>query len=57
MEKNQQIQLTICVKPNLMIDKDYFIWLAVIEDIPRNTIGTPSPNLPWKFTPHIPWNS
>ena len=57
MEKNQQIQLTICVKPNLMIDKDYFIWLAVIEDIPRNTIGTPSPNLPWKFTLHIPRNS
>ena len=32
MEKNQQILFTICVQPNLMIDWDYFIWIAVIED-------------------------
>ena len=32
MEKNQQNLFTICVKPNLMIDQDYFIWIAVIED-------------------------
>ena len=25
MEKNQQILFTICVKPNVMIDWDYFI--------------------------------
>ena len=32
MEKNQQILFAICVKPNLIIDWDYFIWKAVIED-------------------------
>ena len=32
MVKNQQIFFAICVKPNFMIDKDYFIWIAVIED-------------------------
>ena len=32
MEKNQQILFTICVKPNLMIDEDYFTRIAVIED-------------------------
>ena len=29
MEKNQQILFTICVQPNLMIDWDYFIRIAV----------------------------
>ena len=32
MEKDQQILFTICVEPNLMIDQDYFIRIAVIED-------------------------
>ena len=31
MEKNQQILLTICVKPNLMIDKEYFIGIAGVD--------------------------
>ena len=32
MEKNHQILFIICVKPNLIIDEAYFIWIAVTED-------------------------
>ena len=34
VENNQQILFTICIKPNLIIDQNYLIWTAVIEENP-----------------------